>query len=63
MRQLFRICLIALASSAASAHTLAPDAGIVLRLGHQLFGSHHLPLLLLLLASFVAYLYSRTRSR
>jgi hypothetical protein len=43
-------CLILAVSESASAHTLAEEAGALAQLTHQVFGSHHVPLVYLLLA-------------
>ncbi len=42
------IALTLLAAPLAQAHTLDPEEGVVTALGHELLGSHHLPLTLLL---------------
>ena len=42
------IALTLMAAPAVHAHTLDPAGGIFTALGHELFGSHHLPLTLLL---------------
>jgi hypothetical protein len=46
----------------AAAHTLPIQDGIVRAVDHQLFGWHHLPMTLLLVAIGVAMYYSRKRS-
>lgn len=58
------IALTLLAAPAAQAHTLDPAGGIFAALGHELFGSHHLPLtLLLVVVGVVAYRsWSKKRS-
>ena len=48
----------------ASAHTLAGDEGLIGQLEHQLLGSHHLPLtILLVVVGVVAYRSLRSRKR
>ena len=47
MRLISGTLLLAL-TAGAHAHTLAGDESLVVRLGHQLLGSHHLPLTVLL---------------
>lgn len=42
------IALTLMAAPAVQAHTLDPAGGVFTALGHELFGSHHLPLTLLL---------------
>jgi len=51
------ILLTGLAGTA-SAHTLAIDEGLLLRLDHQLLGLHHLPLTILLVVAGV-WLFQR----
>ena len=48
MLRLINTCLILAFSGSVMAHTLHEDAGTVAQLYHQVLGSHHLPLLLLL---------------
>ena len=48
MRRLMTTCLILAVSESASAHTLAEEAGALAQLTHQVFGSHHVPLVYLL---------------
>lgn len=50
MLRLINTCLILAFSGSVMAHTLHEDAGTVAQLFHQVLGSHHLPLVLLLLA-------------
>ena len=42
------LALTLLAAPVAQAHTLDPAGGVITALGHELLGSHHLPLTLLL---------------
>ena len=42
------LALTILAAPVAQAHTLDPAGGVFSALGHELLGSHHLPLTLLL---------------
>jgi hypothetical protein len=49
MRLLLSLFLLAGLSRVAEAHTLGGDDGILVQLGHQLLGLHHLPLTLLLI--------------
>ena len=44
------LALTFLAAPVAQAHTLGPAGGVITALGHELLGSHHLPLTLLLVA-------------
>jgi hypothetical protein len=62
MRRLISTCLILAVSGSASAHTLAEEAGTIAQLAHQLFGSHHMPLVLLLLAVGLLVLRARRES-
>ncbi len=48
MLRLINTCLILAFSGPVMAHTLHDEAGTVAQLYHQLLGSHHFPLLLLL---------------
>jgi hypothetical protein len=50
MLRLINTCLILAFSGSVMAHTLHGDAGTVAQLFHQVLGSHHFPLLLVLLA-------------
>lgn len=47
------LILLAGLAGIASAHTLAVDEGLLLRLDHQLLGWHHLPLTILLVVAGV----------
>ncbi len=57
MRRLISTCFLSLLAGTAVAHTLSADAGMYERLGHQLFGWHHLPLAFVLLVVGVAILH------
>ena len=46
MKRMFSVLLLAGIAPIAGAHTL--DGGLFTALGHELFGSHHLPLTLFL---------------
>ncbi|HZW59833.1 MAG TPA: hypothetical protein VFE85_06025 [Woeseiaceae bacterium] len=45
MRLLTISMLLCMFSAAAAAHTLPADTGVAAQLGHQLLGTHHLPML------------------
>ena len=48
----------------ASAHTLAGNEGLITQLQHELLGSHHLPLtILLIVVGVVAYRKLRARRK
>lgn len=55
------LALTILAAPVAQAHTLDPAGGVVTALGHELLGSHHLPLTLLFIAIGVAWYRSRKK--
>ncbi len=57
MRRIISTCFFSLLAGTAGAHTLPSDAGMIERLGHQLFGGHHLPLAIVLLVVGVAILH------
>ena len=57
MRRLISTCFVSLLAGTAGAHTLPSDAGMIERLGHQLFGWHHLPLAIVLLLVGVTLLH------
>ena len=48
MKRLISTLLLAGIAPVAGAHTLDAAGGVITALGHELFGSHHLPLTLLL---------------
>ena len=55
------LALTILAAPVAQAHTLDLAGGVFSALGHELFGLHHLPLTLLLVAIGVAWFRSRRK--
>ena len=57
MRRIISTCFFSLLAGTAGAHTLSVDAGMFERLGHQLFGWHHLPLAIVLLLVGVTLLH------
>ena len=63
MRKLIGTCLILAYSGSAGAHTLPETFGVVAQFGHQLLGSHHMPLVLLLLAVGLLVLRARSESK
>ena len=63
MRRLISTGLILAVSGSASAHTLAEEAGAIAQLAHQLLGSHHVPLVLLVLAIGLLVLRARKESK
>lgn len=63
MRLISGTFLLAL-TAGAHAHTLAGDESLVVRLGHQLLGSHHLPLtILLVIVGVIAVRHARNSLR
>lgn len=52
------LALAILAAPVAQAHTLDPAGGILAALGHEVIGTHHLPLTLLLVVAAVALIRS-----
>ena len=54
MRWLVSLCLYITAIATANAHEIAGDASILQRLGHQLVGTHHLPVTIVLIVAVVA---------
>ena len=64
MKSLLAIIPVAVFPAAANAHVLDQGRGLVEQVGHQLLGSHHLPLLLLIgLAAWLAVQAIRRRGR
>ncbi|MDH3273186.1 MAG: hypothetical protein OEM99_01460 [Gammaproteobacteria bacterium] len=57
MRQLLALFLILGISGIAAAHTLDDKDGLVTQLYHQVLGSHHLPLTMLLIVGGVVLLW------
>ena len=55
------LALTILAAPVAQAHTLDAPGGVFTALGHELFGLHHLPLTLLLVAIGIAWFRSRKK--
>lgn len=55
------LALITLIAPAAQAHTLDAAGGMLAALGHELFGLHHLPLTILVVAIGVAWFRSRRK--
>ena len=53
MRSLLALVVLG-AAGIAAAHPLGPEQGLLDQLGHQLLGSHHLPLLLIIVAGLLA---------
>ena len=63
-RLISTLMLFAGLPAVASAHTLAGDEGLVTQLQHELLGSHHLPLtILLILVGVAAYRGLRARKK
>jgi len=63
MRRLISTCSILTIAGTASAHGLSEDAGTVAQLGHQLLGSHHAPLVILLLVIGVVAIRAYSEAR
>lgn len=63
MRSLLSTCLFLAISASASAHTLAEEAGTLAQLAHQVFGSHHMPMLLVFLIVGLLVLRARRRAK
>lgn len=63
MRRLICTSLILALAAPASAHTLPEEVGELAQFGHQLLGSHHFPLLLLLLIVGLAAIRAYRGSR
>ena len=57
MRQLLALFLIPGISGIAAAHTLDDKDGLVTQLYHQVLGSHHLPLTMLLIVGGIVLLW------
>ena len=55
------LALTILAAPMAQAHTIDAASGVFTALGHELFGLHHLPLTLLLVAIGIAWFRSRKK--
>ena len=63
MRLLLTIFLIAGTSGIAAAHTLDSKDGLLTQLYHQLLGSHHVPLTVLLIVAGIALLRRWQKAR
>lgn len=57
MRQLLALFLIPGISGIAAAHTLDDKDGLLTQLYHQVLGSHHLPLTMLLIGGGIVLLW------
>jgi hypothetical protein len=57
------LALTILAAPVAQAHTLDLAGGVYAALGHELFGWHHLPLTVLVIAIGVAWFRSRKQKK
>jgi hypothetical protein len=63
MRQLLALILIPGFSGIAAAHTLDDKDGLVTQLYHQVLGSHHLPLTMLLIVGGIVLLRRWQKAR
>jgi hypothetical protein len=63
MRQLLALFLIPGISGSAVAHTLDDKDGLVTQLYHQVLGSHHLPLTMLLIVGGIVLLRRWQKAR
>jgi len=63
MRLLLTLILIAGSSGIALAHTLDDKDGLVTQLYHQVLGSHHLPLTMLLIVGGIVLLRRWQKAR
>lgn len=63
MRQLLTLILILGISGIAAAHTLDDKDGLLTQLYHQVLGSHHLPLTLLLIVGGIVLLRRWQKAR
>lgn len=62
MRRLIFTSLILALAGTASAHTLPEEVGEFAQLGHQLLGSHHFPLVIVLLIAGLVAIRAYRRS-
>lgn len=62
MRQLTGLFLLIALVGTAGAHEVAGDAGILERLGHEIFGLHHLPVTVMLVGIIFALYRLRQRA-
>ena len=63
MRLLLTLFLIAGTSGIAAAHTLDDKDGLLTQLYHQLLGSHHLPLTMLIIVGAIVLLKRWQKAR
>ena len=63
MRQLLALTLIPGFSGIAAAHTLDDKDGLVTQLYHQVLGSHHMPLTLLLIVGGIVLMRQWRKAR
>ena len=61
MQRLAALCMLIATPGMAGAHETAGDASIVERLGHEIFGLHHLPVSIILVVACVLLYRMRAR--
>ena len=63
MRRLAGLCMLIAIPGTAFAHEMVGDAGIVERIGHEIFGLHHLPVTITLIVACILFYRMRTGKR